>query len=114
MASIDTASTVTKSDTTCETAKHDLELIMKKRIAEWVRDTAFGCMKFLPKWEQYDKDSQFFKSCMDKCYPGYEKAEPEEEKILFTRYGKIARDKLATRRHNVVKTMKDKYKGKCF
>ena len=107
-----TASTITESRTSGTVDKHDWETVMKKKIAEWVRATGFGYVKFLPRSEPYDCTSRFFISCMDKCYAGYKQANKAEQKILFQKYGKMARDKLSNRRHNVIKSMKDRYKGK--
>lgn len=60
----------------------------------------------------YDENSQFFKQCMIACYTGYENFARDEKSQLWKDYGKIAKNRLNNRRHNVVRAMKDRYLGK--
>ena len=60
----------------------------------------------------YDENSQFFEQCMIACYNGYEGFKSEDKSALWKDFGKLAKNRLNNRRHNVVRAMKDRYLGK--
>lgn len=92
-------------------ARHDEDV--RKRIVEWVKDSAFSYVKFLQKQELYDVDSRYFNECMKDNYQGYMNLSDDDKRAVWDGFGRYAKDKLCNRRHNVVKALKERYTGKC-